>query len=62
MLTRGRRTLLITPVAALAVALSPATALAGSGDKTQTYGKKSATPGTDHGGKPAGGGSGRRIR
>ena len=62
MLIPGRRTLLITPIAALAVAISPGTALAGSGDKAQTYGKKSTTSGADRGGKPAGGGSGRRIR
>jgi hypothetical protein len=64
MLTRGRTTLLTTSITALAVAAAgaPATALAArSGDKP-AYGKKSDTAGSDHGGKPAGAGTGRRIR
>jgi uncharacterized membrane protein YgcG len=58
-----RRTLLITPLAALAVATAgaPAMALAGggkSGDRPQSSGKS-----TDRGGgKSAGGGTGHRIR
>ena len=61
MLIHGRRNLLVTPVATLAVALAgvPATALAAGG---KSSGKKPDVTSTDRGGKPAGAGTGRRIR
>jgi hypothetical protein len=60
MLIPGRRTLLITPLAALAVATAGTPALAAG--KSQSSGKKPDVTGTDPGGKPAGAGTGRRIR
>jgi hypothetical protein len=54
MLNLGRRTLLIVPLAALAVAVPAAPAVAGQG-------KSPDVTGATHG-KPAGAGTGRRIR
>ena len=60
MLIPGRKTLLITPFAALAVATAGAPAMAAG--KGQSTGKKPDLTSTDRGGKPAGAGTGRRIR
>ena len=59
---RSHRKLLLTPVVALAVAAAaaPATALAGGGS-ARSFCKKTATT-VDRGGKPAGAGTGHRIR
>lgn len=60
MLIPGRRTLLITPFAALAMAMAGTPAMAAS--NAQSSGKKPDLTSTDRGAKPAGAGTGRRIR